>query len=205
MNYFDSDYNTRRKMETEYKINVRNIDNSVNKATQEDRVKMDTYFLNMTNTTETCLRDENCRKYIKDTMTNQSNKKTNLKTNIINNSSYNRYSGNKINPNINSDKLVHYSRMYGIGNVAPNYKVDVDNDVAPNFKVDVDNKFGANLKVNRSNKPSLYSDGNYSELPNLKVNRSNKPSLYSDGNYSELPNLKVKHGVNISGPNPRIR
>jgi hypothetical protein len=171
MNYFDSDYNTRRKMETEYKINVRNIDNSVNKATQEDRVKMDTYFLNMTSTTETCLRDENCRKYIKDTMTNQSNKKTKLKTNIINNSSYNRYSGNKINPNINSDKLVHYSRMYGIGNVAPNYKVEVDNDVAPNFK----------------------------------VNTSNKPSLYRDGNYPELPSLKIKHGVNISGPNPRIR
>lgn len=193
MEYFDSDYNTRRKMEMEYhngyrrNLSTRDINSSGNKATMSDRVKMDTYFMNMANTAETCLRDDNCRRYLSNSMTDQAKKKSELKNKINMESSYNRYTGNANKPPAHND--VHYSRMYGTKNVAPNYKVDKNNDVAPNFRRGSQSVRGVD------------SERNKTQVTDEPSSTERKVGIVPP----ELKNLQIKGGANLSGSNPQIR
>lgn len=182
MEHFKSDINSRREMEIKYyrglnkRIETSEINSSASQATMTDRVKMDTYFMNMANTAKNCLRDDNCRRYLSDTMTDQRNKKKKLKDSIHENMHYSRYSS--MQPP-KSDKVVHYSRMYGPGNVASNFVVDSSKDVAPNF---------------RGGGGGRPSDGGVSQS-------GDKIHSIPD----ELKNLNITGGVNISGINPQIR
>ena len=187
MEYFDSDYNTRREMEQNYHNGLRHhllgkdIDSSGNKATQTDRVKMDTYFMNMANTAETCLRDDNCRQYLTNTMTNQARKKSLLKQSINNDSSYSRYLGNYLK----APSDVHYKRMYGPQSVPANFKVDKRKDVAPN------QRFGS-LSV-RDPVPQSVRD----PLPQSVNKEITEVNTHPSTVPLQLRNMKIVGGINI--------
>ncbi len=220
MEHFKSDINSRREMEIKYykglnkRMNTSDINSSTNKATMTDRVKMDTYFMNMANTAKDCLSDDNCRRYLSDTMTDQRKKKKQLKDNIYENMNYSRYSSNQAP---NPDKIVHYSRMYGPGNVASNFVVDSSNDVAPNFRKGNQPSGGTQSSggVTQSRGGGTQSRGGGTQSrgggtqSRGGVTQSRGGVTQSDDQiYSipdELKNLNITGGVNISGRNPQIR